>query len=42
MNTLLTALSNFVEGVAIWGAGLASFGGMYQPQKPKISISLDF
>lgn len=35
MSTLLTALANLVEGIAIWGGGLASFGGMYQPEKPK-------
>lgn len=35
MNTLLTTIATFVEGIAIWGSGLASFGGMYQPKKPE-------
>lgn len=35
MNTLLITLANFVEGIAVWGGGLASFGAMYQPEKPK-------
>lgn len=35
MTTMLTTIANFVEKIAILGAGLASYGGMYQPQKPK-------
>lgn len=34
MNTLLTTLANLVEKIAVWGGGIASFGGMYQPKKP--------
>lgn len=34
MNTILTSISNFIEHVAYSGAGLVSFGGMYQPPKP--------
>ena len=35
MTTLLTAIASMIEKIAILGAGLASYGGMYQPPKPK-------
>lgn len=39
MNTILTSISNFVEHIAYSGAGLVSFGGMYQPKKPNSLVS---
>jgi len=33
MNFTLTAIANMVEKMAFLGAGLASFFGLYQPQK---------
>lgn len=35
MNLTLTAVANVVEKMAVLGAGLASFFGLYQPEKPE-------
>lgn len=35
MTTLLTLIASIIEEAAILGAGLASYGGMYQPKKPE-------
>lgn len=35
MTTLLTTVASLIEKVAVLGAGLASYGGMYQPPKPE-------
>lgn len=34
MNFTLTTIANMVEKMAFLGAGLASFFGLYQPEKP--------
>lgn len=35
MTTFLSSIASIIEEIAILGAGLASYGGMYQPPKPK-------
>lgn len=38
MTTVLTTIAVYIERIAVLGAGLASYGGMYQPPKPKCLI----
>lgn len=38
MLSLLTSIADFVEEVAYLGAGIASFGALYQPKKPDCLI----
>lgn len=38
MVSLLTSIAALVEEIANLGAGLASYGGMYQPHKPDCLI----
>ena len=38
MTSVLTSIATLVEKIANLGAGLASYGGMYQPQKPDCLI----
>lgn len=38
MASVLTSIATLVEKIANLGAGLASYGGMYQPQKPDCLI----
>lgn len=38
MTSILVGVASFIEEIASLGAGLASYGGMYQPRKPESLI----